>query len=177
MAAAGAPPGPLPGALPGAPPPALARRPRNRRARLWIALGAGILALLCLGGVGVFISVYDEATEIKRSEPDAVADAYLRAYLVNRDDRETALYTCKSGGSFAQMEAFRRDSEATERQYSVGVRISWTSLQVVTANGRTTVSTELIRTLTDNSERDGQRWELAMVDQDGWRVCGTTKLA
>nr|BFE67311.1 hypothetical protein GCM10020092_006120 [Actinoplanes digitatis] len=58
--------------------------------------GAGILALLCLGGVGVFISFYDEATKIERSKPDAVADQFLRAYLVNRDDKEVSLFTCKA---------------------------------------------------------------------------------
>ncbi|MDT5031284.1 MAG: hypothetical protein QOC94_1455, partial [Actinoplanes sp.] len=62
-------------------------KPRNRRLRLWLAMGLGIVVLLCLGGVGVAISLYDGATKIQRSEPDAVADSFLRAYLVNRDDK------------------------------------------------------------------------------------------
>jgi len=143
---------------------------------LFLALAIGVVALLCLGGVGVAISLYDEATEIKRSAPDAVADSYLRAFLVNRDDAETALYTCESGGNFAQIEALQAENEATERQYSLGVRVTWTSFDVVTANGQTTVSTDLVRTLSDNSERDSERWQLRMVDEDGWRVCGAVKL-
>jgi len=37
------------------------------------------------------------------------------------------------------------------------------------------VSTDVIRTLTDNSERDSQRWSFTMIDQKGWRVCGAAK--
>jgi hypothetical protein len=145
--------------------------------RLFLAMGAGILALLCLGGVGVAISLYDEATEIKRTSPDAVADSFLRAYLVNRDENETSLYRCESGGNFAELEAFRRNIEATERQYTLGIRVTWTSLLVETTNGQTVVSTDLVRTLSDNSERDARRWQLQMVDQGGWRVCGATEVA
>ncbi|MEV7621947.1 hypothetical protein [Actinoplanes sp. NPDC089786] len=145
--------------------------------RLFLAMAAGIVALLCLGGVGVFVSLYDDATKIKRTEPDAVVDSYLRAYLVNRDPGETSLFTCSSGGDFTQIEAFRGQIESTEKQYTVGVRVSWTSLEVTAVNGQTTVSTDVIRTLTDNSERDTQRWSFTMVDQDGWRVCKASQLA
>lgn len=165
------------GVVPGPPVGKPPGRPRNRRLRLFVAMGAGILALLCLGGVGVAISLYDEATEIKRTSPDAVADSFLRAYLVNRDEDEVSLYRCESGGDFAQLEEFRRNIEATERQYTLGIRVTWTSLVVETTNGRTTVSTDLVRTLEDNSERDAQRWRLLMVDQGGWRVCGATRLS
>src|SRR4051812_30462253 len=67
------PPGPVP----------LPEKPRNRRLRLFLAMGAGILALLCLGGVGVFISTSEEATKIQRAEPCTVVEQFLRAYLVN----------------------------------------------------------------------------------------------
>ena len=53
---------------------------------------AGIVALLCLGGIGVFISYYDEATKIERTSPNAVVIQFLQAYLVNRDDQEAALH-------------------------------------------------------------------------------------
>src|SRR5690349_16121927 len=47
-------------------------RLRSRRSRLFLALGAGIMALLCLGGVGVIVAIYDSATEVKRSDPSVV---------------------------------------------------------------------------------------------------------
>jgi hypothetical protein len=163
----------------GAPPGAATApgKPRNRRLRLFLAMGAGIVALLCLGGVGVFISLYDEATEIKRSSPAAVAESFLRAYLVNRDDQEAALYRCESGGDFGRLEAFRAGLQETEREFSVGVKVTWTSFDVTTTNDRATVTTNFIRTLTDNSERDAKPWQLQLVDQDGWRVCGGTELS
>ncbi|BFU41935.1 hypothetical protein [Krasilnikovia sp. MM14-A1004] len=171
MAGSTAAPGPVVGAGPvgagGAPP-----RPRNRRLRLWLAMGAGIMTLLCLGGVGVFVSLYDSATEIKRSAPDAVVDNFLRAYLVKRDDKEAALYMCKTGGDFSKLEAFRADLQDREKKFSIGIRVSWRSLTVANEGGQTTVSTEIVRTITDGSERTSDRWRFVMVDQDGWRVCG-----
>jgi len=140
-------------------------------------MGAGILALLCLGGVGVAVSLYDSATAIKRSEPDVVADNFLRAFLVNRDDKEAALFMCKSGGDFSRIDAFRTDIYSREQRYSIGIRVSWSSLNVSTEGGRTTVSTDIIRTISDGSERTTDRWQLAMVDQDGWRVCGASPVS
>lgn len=138
-------------------------------------MGAGVLALLCLGGVGVFISVYDEATEIKRTEPEAVVDGFLRAYLVNRDDQEVSLYRCESGGDFTQLETLKAGIEETERKYTLGVRVTWTSFDEVTANGQTILSTDIVQTLSDNSERDSKRWQFSLVDQNGWRVCGAAE--
>jgi hypothetical protein len=135
-------------------------------------MGAGILVLLCLGGVGVFVSLYDETTKIKRTEPDAVADNFLRAYLVDRDEETVALYRCKSGGDFAQLASFRTGIEETERTQSVAIKVTWTNLDVVTTGDRATVGTDLVRTLSDNSERDANRWQLSLIDEDGWRVCG-----
>ncbi|GAB1643501.1 hypothetical protein [Krasilnikovia sp. MM14-A1259] len=161
----------VPPVQPGAAPP----RPRNRRLRLWLAMGAGIMMLLCLGGVGVFVSLYDSATEIKRSAPDAVVDSFLRAYLVNRDDKEAALYMCKSG-DFSNIEAFRADLRTREKDFSIGIRVSWRSLTVANTGGQTTVTTDIVRTITDGSERTSDRWRFVMVDQDGWRVCGGSQL-
>ena len=135
-------------------------------------MGAGIVALLCLGGVGVFISFYDEATKIERSAPDAVVDQFLRAYLVNRDDQEAELFTCKNGLDLTKLDAFRTDIQSREQRFSIGIRVDWTSLSVSTDAGRTTVSTDIRRIIADDSERTTDRWQFPMIDDDGWRVCG-----
>jgi hypothetical protein len=135
-------------------------------------MGAGILALLCLGGVGVFISFYDEATKIERSAPDAVVDQFLRAYLVNRDDEEAELFTCKDGLDLTQLDAFRTDIQSREQRFTIGIRVDWTSLTVSSDGGKTTVSTDIRRIISDGSERTTDRWEFPMIDDDGWRVCG-----
>jgi len=152
------------------------KRP-SHRLRLWFALATGILALLCLGGVGVFVSIYDSATEIKRTSPDAVVDNFLGAYLVNRDDKEASLYECKAGGEFAAIEAYRADMLTREKNFSVGIRVSWTSLTVSTQGDRGTVSTNLVKTATDQSGRISNSWQFHVVDQDGWRVCGATQIS
>ena len=157
------------------PAPPGGRKPPNRRLRLWLAMGAGILALLCLGGAGVFISLYDEATEIKRTAPDAVADSFLRAYLVNRDEKQTTLYTCASGAELTQLETYRTDILEREKKYSLSIQVTWEGLQVSTAGDRGTVDVDLTRSITD-SEQKTDRWRLAVVDDDGWRVCGASKV-
>ncbi|WP_369795903.1 hypothetical protein [Actinoplanes sp. N902-109] len=137
----------------------------------------GIMALLCLGGVGVFISFYDEATKIERKAPDAVVDSFLRAYLVNRDDKEASLFTCNSGPDLSRLEAFRTDIESREQRFSIGIRVDWTSLAVATVDGKTTVSTDIRRMISDGSERTSDGWQFPMVDDDGWRVCGAVPKA
>ncbi|MGA5303293.1 hypothetical protein ACPCHT_25440 [Nucisporomicrobium flavum] len=159
-------------ALPPPTPAAAPPKPRNRRTRLILAMVGGIVALLCVGGVGVFISFYDEATKIERKAPDAVVDSFLRAYLVNRDDKEASLFTCKSGPDLSRLDAFRTDIQSREQRFSIGIRVDWTSLQVSTDNGKTTVSTDIRRAIADGSERTTDGWRFPMVDDDGWRVCG-----
>jgi hypothetical protein len=172
-------PGPAgPVAAPSLPPPVEGKRP-NRRLRLWLAMGGGILALLCLGGVGVFVSLYDGATAIKRSEPDAVADSFLRAYLVDRDDQEVALYTCKAGSDLTAIAALRTELVNREKQFGVKVNVSWGTLTVsgTTADKRS-VSTNLTISGTKDGETLSRRietWAVAVVDEDGWRVCGASK--
>jgi S-methylmethionine-dependent homocysteine/selenocysteine methylase len=153
-----------------------AGKPRNRRARLWLAMGAGIVALLCLGGVGVFISLYDEATEIDRATPDQVTSSFLRAYLVNRNDEDADLFSCAAGGDFAELKAFRDEMAVVEQQHSVGIRVSWGSLTVAADDSQGTVTTEVTRTATD-SARLSDRWQFGVVNENGWRVCSATKLS
>ncbi|MCY1142572.1 hypothetical protein OWR29_31635 [Actinoplanes sp. Pm04-4] len=151
-------------------------KPRNRRLRLWLALGAGILTLLCLGGIGIAVLVYDDETKIERAEPDAVADSFLRAYLVDRDDDRASLYQCKSGGDFASIAAYRADIVNREKQFSVGIRVSWGTIAVQTNADRAEAETDLVKTASKQSGRITDTWRLSLVDQDGWRVCGATEV-
>jgi hypothetical protein len=168
---------PVSGGAPALPPPLTppgARKLRNRRGRLIAAMVAGIVALLCLGGVGVFVSIYDEATEIKRSEPDAVVDSFLGAYFVSRDQKEASLYTCKSGADLGQLEAFRADLEGREQRYSIGIQVTWRNFEIKSQASKSDVAVDLVRTISDGSEETSDRWQLHLVDDGGWRVCGAT---
>jgi hypothetical protein len=147
-------------------------RLKSRRARLALALTGGLMALLCAGGVGTFIVLYDDATEIKRDTPGAVVTSFLGAYLSNRNDQDAALYQCKSGGDLSALQAFRDDTVRREQQFSVGITIRWRILSVAT-NGTTSIAKiEVNRRIADGSGRDGSSWDLTVEDQDGWRVCG-----
>jgi hypothetical protein len=137
---------------------------------------AGVVALLCMGGVGVVVSLYDEATEIKRTAPDAVVDNFLRAYLVNRDDETASLYQCESGGDFTKIADYRSDIVSREKQFSVGILVTWSTFTVSINGSRGTVTTDLIKTTADRSGRLSNSWSFTVVDQSGWRVCGANPL-
>ncbi|WP_239166710.1 Rv0361 family membrane protein [Actinoplanes italicus] len=158
-------------AVPGGRPAGRGGRFQSRRARLMLALTGGVMALLCAGGVGTFIVLYDEATEIKRSNPDAVVNDFLGAYLRNRDDNAARLYQCDSG-DFSQLTSYRGDTQQREQQFSTTISFSW-SIVALNVNGTAgAVNVDVTRTLAGRAGRDGSTWQLAVVDQDGWRVCG-----
>jgi hypothetical protein len=129
----------------------------------------------------VFVSLYDSATAIKRSAPDAVVDSFLRGYLVNRDDNEVALYTCKSGADLTAISSLRTELINREKTFNVKVVVSWSSLTVTgSGDARRDVSTDLIIAGTKNGEtqsRHTEPWEFGLIQDDGWRVCSTRKLS
>lgn len=158
--------------------PSIGRRGRfkSRRARLFLALSGGILALLALGVVGATALLYDEATAIKRTDPDVVVDSFLAAFLVNRDDNEARLYQCDSGGDLTEITRFRDEMVQTEKDYSVKVTVTWSSLDVATSGQTGTVDVDLTQTSSGTVGRDSRAWQIKIVDQDGWRVCGATEV-
>jgi hypothetical protein len=165
------------------PPPPLGARPgvrrgrlQSRRARLALALTGGFLVLLCVGGVGAFFVLYDEATEIKRTNPDAVVNDFLGAYLRERDDKAAELYRCTSG-DFEKFAAYREDTERREQDHSTSISISWAIVSMNVTGTGGTVSADVTRTIVGRAGRDGSTWQFTVVDQDGWRVCGATQTA
>ena len=82
---------------------------------------------------------------------------------------------CKSGADLSRLSAYRADIVALEREFTVGIRVSWSSLTVATNGGRGTVTADLVKTATDRSGRVSDPWQFDVVDQDGWRVCGATQ--
>ncbi|WP_239117442.1 hypothetical protein [Paractinoplanes ferrugineus] len=124
------------------------------------------------------MSLYDEATEIKRSEPDAVADSFLRSYLVNRDDEESSLYTCKSRPDLEALSTLRKEMISREKDYGVKVSASWSTLTVTDDGNWKNVRTDLIiaGSLDGNTiSRRTESWSFGLVDDDGWRVCRAMK--
>ncbi|WP_245674058.1 hypothetical protein [Actinoplanes rectilineatus] len=155
-------------------------RLKSRRARLLLALTGGITALLCLGGAGAIFLIYDQSTEIKRTAPDAVVDNFLRAYLVNRSDDETSLYACNDDAKFAPLLDLRNEIIDREAKFKVNVSVSWSTLIVSSeAGNQKSVSVDLVIAGFSKGVATSRRtegWSFAVVDEDGWRVCGANKL-
>ena len=98
--------------LPPAPAPPAPQPPR-RRMRTVLTVVAGVLALLCLGGIATAYVWYDRASTPDRSAPDVVVDNYLRAFLVDRNDTRADLFTCESGAELRGVAALRTDLLST----------------------------------------------------------------
>jgi hypothetical protein len=175
------------GGPPGAVPPAagtgvgpVGKRP-NQRKRLWIAMVGGIMVLLCLGGVGVAVSLYDEATKIDRTQPDTVTDSFLIAYLVNRDDKQARLFTCDAP-NLANIGALREQLVAREKDFDVKVSVSWGALDRAAAGkGQEDVTTQLTISGSSGGQLGSSRnedWRFRVVDDGGnWRVCDASKIS
>lgn len=154
-------------------------RLRSRRARLVLALTAGVVGLLCLGGAGIFFVLYDDATEIKRTAPDVVTDGFLIAYLVNRDDQQAGLYTCSSPDLTA-ISALRGEMVGREQKFDVSVSVSWGALTRSSAGvQQEDVSTQLTISSASRGKLNSSRneeWVFRTIEADGaWRVCGANK--
>ncbi|WP_189332287.1 hypothetical protein [Actinoplanes ianthinogenes] len=134
-------------------------------------MAAGILAVLCLGGVGVIVSVYDNATEIKRSNPSVVMANFISAYLARRNDEEASLYICKEGGDLKDLNAFRAKIEEAERNNSVKIVVSWRDLSVQSSGDHATATVTIVRSVDNGSAESFDSWRFELVDEDGWRVC------
>jgi hypothetical protein len=145
--------------------------------RFVLAVVGGVLALLCLGGIGITFVVYDDATKIDRGAPDTAVDNFLRAYLVKRDDAEAALYRCQSTGGLSQLDMYRTDIASREKRYSISIQVTWEGLTVAAAGTRATVDVVLTSAITDGSEQSPENWQFIVIDDGGWRVCGAAKVS
>ena len=171
-------PTPPPGWVPSGAPPDATKKP-TRRLRLWLAITGGIMALLCLGGVGIAISLYDGATKIDRAAPDQVTSSFLRAYLINRDDQEASLFTCRSGAKLDSIAALRTEMVGREKTFGTTVTASWESLNIsAPSKDAATVSVDLVIIGSAKGQQvssHSEPWAFDLVDDSGWRVCGAAK--
>ncbi len=154
--------------------------PRERRLRLVLAVAAGVVALLCLGGAGIVFMLYDDATEINRGSPDVAVDNYLRATLVDRSDSQAALFRCEKPDDLSMVAGLQEEIKRREERFDVRVSITWSSLLVRDAgDGRRSVEVSLtIAGSADGQPRSRRTevWTFEVADQNGWRVCGGRKV-
>ncbi|WP_203827260.1 Rv0361 family membrane protein [Actinoplanes palleronii] len=135
-----------------------------------MALGAGVMALLCLGGVGVIVAVYDNATEVKRSDPSEVVFNFLGAYLADRNDQSAALYTCKENSDLSSLSSFRDSIKKSEEKNSSEIVVTWRDLAVQASGDQAVANVNIVRSASDGSEAFDP-WKFKLSNNDGWRVC------
>lgn len=162
-------------------PPAPAPAPVRPRRRLRTVLGivAGVLALLCgTGAVAGFI-LYDRATAPDRSAPDIVVATYIQAYLVDRDDAKAQEFACQGGSDVGAVRSLRTEVEQREANFNVVVKVSWGPLiRAKDGDGESVTTTLAISSSSNGEPRSSRRevWRFYVVNQDGWRVCGSDKV-
>jgi hypothetical protein len=152
-------------------PPARAVRPL----RLILTVAAGVLVLLCLGGLGVGVTLYDSATAIDRGAPDEAVNNYLKSYLVEHNDVRANSLECAQDSGLEPIRAFRKDIEDREKAFDITVLVSWGPLTVEPSGSERIVSADLIRRI-QGAERSTQRWQFTVVDENGWRVCSAARV-
>ncbi|MET8122375.1 hypothetical protein [Micromonospora sp. NPDC005189] len=155
-----------------------APQPPRRRMRTVLTVVAGVLALLCLGGVVAGYVLYNRASAPDRSAPDVVVDNYLRAFLVDRNDARADLFTCEGGSQLESLRSLRTDLLAREQQLGVTILISWGSLDVNDQGDTTSVVTVIRRSATIDGVQQSltDTWRFVVEKQDGWRVCSGSKI-
>jgi hypothetical protein len=156
-------------------PPAHPRRATGRRRnwRLILAVGAGVLAVVCLGGLGVGYVLYERAARPDRSSPEITVTSYLNASLVDRDDARARLFECDDG-EFSAIRALRDDIESRERSLGTTISVSAEDLRVGDRDSTSAVVYAEIRRsgMVDGAIQSvADQWTFALENEDGWRVC------
>ena len=143
---------------------------RTRPLRLFLTVAAGVVVLLCLGGLGVAVTLYDRATTLQHEDPDIVLSNYLRAFLIEKNDTRAGSLTCGNASELAPIHEFRQDVENRERSFNVGIMISWGSLTVASDGEDRVVTTDLTRSVS-NAQQAVETWRFRLVEEGGWKVC------
>ncbi|MGC4850257.1 hypothetical protein ACLQ3F_23755 [Micromonospora sp. DT15] len=154
-----------------------APQPPRRRTRTVLTVVAGVLALLCLGGIATAVVWYNRASTPDRSTPDVVVDNYLRAFLVDRNDVRADLFTCESESQLEALRALRTDLVEREQRFGTTITVSWGPLTVQTQGEAAAVEVTLIISarMDGISQSDRQSWRFDTRSSDGWHVCGGTR--
>ncbi|MEU7754506.1 hypothetical protein [Micromonospora sp. NPDC049171] len=163
--------------LPPAPGPPESQPPR-RRMRTVLTVVAGVLALLCLGGLVTGLVLYHRASAPDRSAPDVVVDNYLRAFLVDRNDARANLFTCEGEPQLESLRSLRADLLTREQELNVTILVSWGSLDVKDEGDTAAVATVIRRSATVDGIQQSltDTWQFDVRKQEDWRVCGGVKV-
>ncbi|MEV4119404.1 hypothetical protein [Micromonospora sp. NPDC049645] len=138
---------------------------------------AGVLALLCLGGVATAYVWYNRAAAPDRSTPDVVVINYLQAALVSRDANRAKLFTCD--GAVASVDKFAAEVVAREQELGVSFSINIEDVAVSESASDAVVTAVVRRSATIDGIHQSlaDRWRFDVEDRDGWRVCSGSQVS
>ncbi|MEU8156924.1 hypothetical protein AB0B94_24945 [Micromonospora sp. NPDC048986] len=150
-----------------------APQPPRRRMRTVLTVVAGVLALLCLGGVATVLIWYNRASTPDRSTPDVVVASYIQTFLADRNDARASEFVCQSGADTNALRLLREDLVARELRFSAKISTSWENFAVQRQDNSAKVEVDLILSafVDGISQSDRQRWRFETRHEDGWRVC------
>ncbi|MFI6239103.1 hypothetical protein ACIBEF_04410 [Micromonospora sp. NPDC050795] len=146
--------------------------------RTVLTVVAGVLALLCLGGVATAVVWYNRASTPDRSTPDVAVINYLQATLVSRDPNRAGLFTCE--GAVPSVDEFAADVAGRERELGVSFSINIEDVAVTETAGADATVVAVIRR---SAAIDGihqsltDTWRFELNDRDGWRVCAGSRIS
>jgi hypothetical protein len=146
---------------------------RIRPLRVALTVIAGVLVLLCMGGVGIGVTLYDEATTLQHDDPEIVVSNYLRA-VFDGDDVDANSLECDDDSGLEPFRAFHADVLEREQRFGVDIDVTWGPLTVIPEGDQRIVSTEITRFII-NAESSVQPWSFTVVDQGGWKVCAAQR--
>ncbi|MCG5447509.1 hypothetical protein NIE79_006445 [Micromonospora sp. NIE79] len=150
-----------------------APQPPRRRMRTVLTVVAGVLALLCLGGVATALVWYNRASTPDRSTPDVVVANYIQSFLADRDDTRASEFVCQGGADIEGLRQLREDLIARELRFSTKISTSWEDFSIQRQGDSANVEVDLILSayVDGVSQSDRQRWRFETRREDGWRVC------
>jgi hypothetical protein len=124
-------------------------------------------------GIG-FIAYNKEVTPDRRS-PDVAANNYLIALMNDRNPTRARLFSCADQSQLSNLQQFESDVEARERELGATMSVKIENLRVEQRSGSSArISVDLRRVVTTDGARQSlvDRWQLDVIDEQGWRVCG-----
>jgi len=164
--------------VPSVPPPKVLAPARSAsRWRMRLGIIGGIVALLCVGGVGIAYHEYDKATKPNRSSPDVAVDNYLQAFLVDRSGSETAQYSCTDVSGLKAFQIFRNTATSYAADRGQAVSFSW-QIGIVDASGASaTVDVDITQVTLNQGAQVGRSvhpWQMTTNNVAGWHVCAAS---
>ncbi|MGC4895072.1 hypothetical protein [Micromonospora sp. DT31] len=156
-----------------APAPVRPRRPL----RTVLAVVAGVVALLCVGGGVTGFLLYDRATAPDRSSPEVAVASYIQYFFVQRNDAKAAEFVCKGMAKLEQVQSLRDDLVAREQRFQTTISTSWENLTVEQEDDKAQVRVDLVISASVDGIRQGDRqgWVFETTRESGWGVCAARR--